>query len=75
MKLSLIHVYVAHEPVHNCVAVEYDIDRKQLVLVFIFSGGELELHIPVNVLFYLAVFGDGADSIKTILIIVEALLH
>ena len=81
--LELIHCFrlhsvvrhVAHEPVHNCVAVEYDIDRKQLVLVFIFSGGEIELHISVKVLFNLAVFGDGENSIKTILIIVEALLH
>ena len=44
--LELIHCFrlhsivrhVAHEPVHNGVAIEHNIDREQLILVFIFSG-------------------------------------
>ena len=75
LRLHSVVRHVAHEPVHNSVAVEHNIDRKQLVLIFILSGGEVELHVSVKVLFYLAVFGDGEDSIKTILIIVKAPLH
>ena len=38
LRFHSVERHVAHEPVHNGVAIEHNIDREQLMLVFIFSG-------------------------------------